>query len=69
MFGEVGLGGELRAVSRAAERVKEAERLGFGTVILPKNSVQRIQKSENFGIKVVPVNTLGEAFKAIEKSE
>ncbi len=69
MFGEVGLGGELRAVSRAAERVKEAERLGFGTVILPKNSVQRMLKSENFGIKVVPVNTLGEAFKAIDKAE
>ena len=69
MFGEVGLGGELRAVSRAAERVKEAERLGFGTVILPKNSVQRMLKSEEFGIKVVPVNTLGEAFKAIDKVE
>ncbi len=69
MFGEVGLGGELRAVSRAAERVKEAERLGFGTVILPKNSVQRMLKSEDFGIKVVPVNTLGEAFKAIDKAE
>ncbi|MCI7759902.1 MAG: DNA repair protein RadA [[Eubacterium] saphenum] len=68
MFGEVGLGGELRAVSRAAERVKEAERLGFGRVILPKHSMSRLPKSDG-GIKVVPVNTLGEAFKAIEKSE
>lgn len=68
MFGEVGLGGELRAVSRAAERVKEAERLGFGRVILPKLSMSRLPKSDG-GIKVVPVNTLGEAFKAIEKSE
>ena len=69
MFGEVGLGGELRAVSRAAERVKEAQRLGFGRVILPRNSVSRLPKSEEFGIKVVPVNTLVEAFKAIDKAE
>lgn len=68
MFGEVGLGGELRAVSRAAERVKEAERLGFGRVILPKHSMSRLPKSDG-GIKVVPVNTLGEAFKAIDKAE
>lgn len=68
MFGEVGLGGELRAVSRAAERVKEAERLGFGRVILPKHSMGRLPKGD-CGIKVVAVNTLGEAFKAIEKSE
>ena len=66
MFGEVGLGGELRAVSRAAERVKEAQRLGFSAVILPKNSVQRMPQGEDFGIKLVPVNTLGEAFKSID---
>ena len=69
MFGEVGLGGELRAVSRAAERIKEAQRLGFGTVILPRNSASRLPKGEEIGIKVVPVNTLGEAFKAIDKAE
>ena len=48
--------------------MKEAERLGFGRVILPKHSMSRLPKSYG-GIKVVPVNTLGEAFKAIEKSE
>ena len=69
MFGEVGLGGELRAVARAAERIKEAQRLGVGTVILPKNSANRLPKGEDFGIKVVPVNTLGEAFKAIEQRD
>ena len=34
-FGEIGLTGEVRSVSRCAERVKEAEKLGFSTVILP----------------------------------
>ncbi|MCK5379454.1 MAG: DNA repair protein RadA [Acidobacteria bacterium] len=38
VFGEVGLMGEVRAVSRAAERVREAEALGFGKVVLPARS-------------------------------
>ena len=35
VFGEIGLLGEVRAVSRAAERVREASALGFGRVALP----------------------------------
>ena len=35
VFGEVGLMGEVRAVSRAAERVREVEALGFGKAVLP----------------------------------
>ena len=38
VFGEVGLGGELRQVAHAARRITEAGRLGFGRVILPTNS-------------------------------
>jgi DNA repair protein RadA/Sms len=35
VFGEIGLLGEVRAVSRAADRVREAAALGFGRVALP----------------------------------
>lgn len=35
-FGEVGLAGELRPVSRIESRIKEAERMGFKTILLPK---------------------------------
>ncbi len=38
VFGEVGLGGELRLVAHAARRITEAGRLGFGRVVLPANS-------------------------------
>ncbi len=38
VFGEVGLGGELRQVAHAARRITEAGRLGFGRVVLPTNS-------------------------------
>lgn len=35
IFGEVGLGGEIRRVSRAPERIKEAARLGFREIVAP----------------------------------
>lgn len=36
VFGEIGLTGEVRSIARCAERVKEAAKLGFRHVILPK---------------------------------
>lgn len=39
VFGEIGLLGEVRAVSRAADRVREAAALGFGRVALPERNV------------------------------
>jgi DNA repair protein RadA/Sms len=38
VFGEIGLLGEVRAVSRTAERIREAAALGFGRVALPARS-------------------------------
>ena len=34
-FGEIGLGGEIRAVSNCEQRIKEASRLGFSQCIIP----------------------------------
>lgn len=65
VFGEVGLGGEIRAVSRVHERVKEAARLGFERCIVPKNSFRALSKNEDYGIKIVGADTLAGAFKAI----
>lgn len=62
MFGEIGLGGELRAVSRAKERVREAERLGFSRVIMPRNSLKGIDST----IEIVPARTIADAFRALE---
>ncbi len=50
VFGEVGLMGEVRAVSRAAERVREAQALGFGKVVLPARSA-----SAEFSLPVHPI--------------
>jgi DNA repair protein RadA/Sms len=58
--GEVGLSGELRAVSQLDRRVAEAARLGFGRCLVPKAGAN-ISTPRN--IKVVPVSTLREAIK------
>ena len=38
LFGEVGLGGEVRGVSHAEKRIKEAEKLGFQEILMPRIS-------------------------------
>lgn len=66
MFGEVGLGGEIRAVSHIRERVREAARMGFSKCIVPKSSLKNLDKSENYGISIYGVANLQQAFKVLE---
>lgn len=40
VFGEVGLAGEVRRVSRAAARLTEAQRLGFTRIIAPRSNIE-----------------------------
>ena len=65
VFGEVGLGGEVRAVSHVRERVKEGARLGFERCIIPKQSFSSLSKAENYGIQIIGVRTLEQAFRAL----
>ncbi|GAA4873045.1 DNA repair protein RadA [Paenibacillus vulneris] len=62
VFGEVGLTGEVRGVSRVDQRVKEAEKLGFKRVIVPEKSLKGWTPPT--GIEVIGVNTVAEALKA-----
>lgn len=64
-FGEIGLAGEIRSVSHAEERVKEAARLGFKKCIVPKHNLDSIKLSKDLNIKVIGVSTVREAFDAI----
>lgn len=61
-FGEIGLTGEVRAVSRAEQRVKEAQKLGFRRVIMPEKSLKGWKPPE--GIELIGVNTVSEALSA-----
>lgn len=59
IFGEVGLSGEVRGVSMAETRVKEAEKLGFTTCIMPKANVESIQGT--YQIQLLGVANIKEA--------
>ena len=59
VFGEVGLSGEVRAVSMPEQRVAEAKKLGFETCILPEVSLKMIKGME--GIKLIGVKNIGDA--------
>lgn len=63
-FGEVGLSGEVRAVSMAEQRVSEAKKLGFEVCILPEVCKASIRNLS--GIKLVGVRTVKDAMRYIE---
>lgn len=63
-FGEVGLSGEVRAVSMAEGRIKEAKKLGFTTCILPAANLVKMKKIE--GIELLGVSNVQEAIELIQ---
>ncbi len=68
VFGEIGLGGELRAVSHASERIRECARLGFKTCIVPKAVLSSLDKRDCAGIHVIGASNLTQMFKAAESA-
>lgn len=58
-FGEVGLTGEVRGVSRAEMRVKEAAKLGFRRVIMPEKSMKGWKHPQD--IQIIGVSTVADA--------
>lgn len=63
VFGEVGLSGEVRAVSMAQQRVQEAKKLGYETVIMPRVNLDGMDKIG--GIRVIGVGGIGEVVDLI----
>lgn len=62
LTGEVGLAGEIRPVNRIEQRILEAQKLGFGTIIIPAGQKVALQ---GLSIKVIPVSKVADAFKQI----
>ena len=62
--GEVGLAGEIRPVNRIDQRIREAEKLGFKTIIVPKAQKYNTQ---NLKINVVEISRVVDAFKFLFK--
>lgn len=62
-IGEIGLTGEIRRVNSIEQRIKEAQKLGFTKVYLPKNNLSGWTAPK--GIELVGVATIGETLKKV----
>jgi DNA repair protein RadA/Sms len=63
VVGEIGLGGEIRTVAQIEQRVAEAIKLGFATVVIPGSNMKKAPKAP--GMDVRGVGTVAEAMNAI----
>lgn len=60
-FGEVGLSGEVRTVSQVSQRVSEAVRLGFKTIIVPASVLSEAKKAGGKDTEIIGVSNVREA--------
>lgn len=65
-FGEIGLAGEIRAISNVEARVKEAQRLGFQKCLLPKASIKNLHQ-EQYTIELIGLRSISEAFQYVSR--
>ncbi|NOX96841.1 MAG: DNA repair protein RadA [Nitrospirae bacterium] len=63
-LGEIGLGGEIRAVSRAGVRIKEAARLGFEQCLISNSNLKGLKPSPD--IELIGVSRIEEALKILK---
>jgi DNA repair protein RadA/Sms len=64
-FGEVGLSGEVRAVSMAQNRVQEAKKLGFTACIMPQANIEALPAQS--GLQIIGVRNIYEAVNEMKK--
>lgn len=65
--GEIGLSGELRAVSRIEQRIAEAERIGFTHIVVPSGNISSINPS-HYRIRIHGCNNTEEALRTVFQS-
>ena len=66
IFGEVGLSGEVRAVSQAVQRVAEAVKMGFTACVLPKANLEKLRSEKR--IRLIGVENVREAIEGVFSS-
>ena len=64
MTGEVGLSGEIRPVTRVEQRILEAEKLGFGRILVPVHNLKGFD-TKRLQIEIIPVRKVEEAFRQL----
>jgi DNA repair protein RadA/Sms len=63
VLGEVGLGGEVRGISQAELRIREAAKMGFKRCLLPERNLAKLEAVE--GMELVGINEVGEALDVV----
>jgi DNA repair protein RadA/Sms len=63
VMGEVGLGGEVRAINQAELRIREAAKMGFRRCLLPDRNLSKLEAME--GIELIGVREVGEALDVV----
>jgi DNA repair protein RadA/Sms len=66
IFGELGLTGEVRPVQRGDQRIREAAKLGFKTVVLPRANMPRKPSS---GITLIPLQHISEMLDYLDTTD
>lgn len=61
--GEVGLSGEIRQITRIDQRISEAQKMGFKTILVPKSNMKGVAKNDK--IRILEVGRVEETFKFI----
>ncbi len=63
VFGEIGLTGELRGVQHADKIVKEAVRMGYKKIILPRANAVKLASAAGEDVRIMGVSEIGEAIR------
>jgi DNA repair protein RadA/Sms len=63
VLGEVGLGGEVRRISQAELRIREAAKMGFKRCLLPERNLAKLDAVD--GMDLVGINDVGEALDVV----
>jgi DNA repair protein RadA/Sms len=63
MLGEIGLGGEVRAVSQAEARIREAAKMGFKRCLLPERNLTKLDPIE--GMELIGIQEVREALDVV----
>lgn len=66
--GEVGLSGEIRPVARIEARIREAERLGYKAIFIPKENFNSTSLNEKRNLRIIAVGSIVELFKIVFRS-
>ncbi|MEG1862354.1 MAG: DNA repair protein RadA, partial [Oscillospiraceae bacterium] len=64
VFGEIGLGGEVRSVVNVDLRLREIQRLGFKNAIIPNHSLKQIDVSD-YSLQIFGVSNIKQAIHLI----